>query len=54
VYACGGVGVCICWCICEPMYRGPSRDPCIGSIYHTLLRFGGIQAIILSINKETN
>ena len=37
-----------CWCICEPMYRGPSRCPCIGSIYPTLLGFGGIQAIILS------
>ena len=32
------------------MYRGPSRGPCIGSIYPTLLGFGGIQAIILSIN----
>ena len=39
----------MCWCICEPMYRGPSRGPCIGSIYPTLLGFGGIQAIILSI-----
>ena len=36
-----------CWCICEPMYRGPSRGPCMGSIYPTLLGFGGIQAIIL-------
>ena len=33
-----------CWCICEPMYRGL----CIGSIYPTLLEFGGIQVIILS------
>ena len=30
------------------MYRGPPRGPCIGSIYPTLLGFGGIQAIILS------
>jgi len=22
-----------CWCICEHMYRVPSRGPCIGSIY---------------------
>jgi len=29
--------LCLCWCICEPMYRGPSRDLCIGSIYPTLL-----------------
>ena len=42
----------ICWCICEPMYRGPSRGPCIGSIYPTLLGFGGIQVIILSINID--
>ena len=32
----------------EPMYRGPSRGPCIGTIYPTLLGFGGIQATILS------
>ena len=32
-----------CWCICEPMYRGPSRGPCIRSIFPTLLAFGGIQ-----------
>ena len=32
----------------EPMYRGPSRGPCIGSIYPTLLGFGGIHLIILS------
>ena len=32
----------------EPMYRGPFRGPCIGTIYPTLLGFGGIQAIILS------
>jgi len=38
---CGGVLVYI-----EPMYRGP----CIGTIYLTLLGFGGIQAIILSYN----
>ena len=37
-----------CWCICEPLYRGPSRGPCIGTIDPTLLGFGGIQAIILS------
>ena len=30
------------------MYRGPSRGPYIGSIYPTLLEFGGIQVIILS------
>jgi len=36
------------WCICEPIYRGPSRGPCIETIYPTLLGFGGIQAIILS------
>ena len=30
------------------MYRGPPRGSCIGSIYPTLLGFGGIQAIILS------
>ena len=30
------------------MYRGSSRGPCIGTIYPTLLGFGGIQAIILS------
>jgi len=34
-----------CWCICEPMYRGPSRGPCIGSIYPTLLGFGGINQL---------
>ena len=39
-------------CICEPMYKGPSRDPCIGSIYPTLLEFGVIQAIILSIKYK--
>ena len=44
---CGG-----CWCICEPMYRGPSRGTCLGSIYPTLLGFGGIQAIILSYKDE--
>ena len=33
----------------EPMYRGPSRGPCIRTIYPTLLGFGGIQAIILSL-----
>jgi len=38
-----------CWCICELIYRGPSRGLCIWSIYPTLLGFGGIQAIILSI-----
>ena len=32
----------------EPMYRGPSGGPCIGTIYPTLLGFGGIQATILS------
>ena len=32
----------------EPMYRGPSRGPCIGIIYLTLLGFGGIQVTILS------
>jgi len=32
-----------CWCICETMYRGPSRGLCIESIYPTLLGFGGIQ-----------
>jgi len=32
----------------EPMYRGPSKDPCIGTIYPTLLGFGGIRAIIFS------
>ena len=37
-----------CWCICEPMYRCPSRGPCIGSIYTHPSRVGGIQAIILS------
>ena len=36
-----------CWCIYEPMYRGP----CIGSIYPTLLGFGGIHLIILSYSK---
>ena len=30
------------------MYRGPSRDPCIGTIYPTLLGFGGIHLIIPS------
>ena len=40
---CGG-----CWCICEPMYR----DTCIRSIYPTLLGFGGIKVIILSINID--
>jgi len=30
------------------MYRGPSRGPCIWTIYPTLLGFGGIQDIILS------
>jgi len=44
---CGGVLVYI-----EPMYRGPSRGPCIGTIYPTLLGFGGIQAIILSNNND--
>ena len=34
-----------CWCICEPMYRGPSRGPCIGTIYPTLLGFGGIHPL---------
>ena len=43
-----------CWCICEPLYRGPSRGPCIGSIYPTLLGFGGIQAIILSYPLSNN
>jgi len=37
-----------CWCICESVYRGPSRGPCIGTIYPTLLGFGGIHHIILS------
>ena len=32
----------------EPMYRGPSRGPCIGTIYPTLLGFGGIYHFILS------
>jgi len=32
----------------EPMYRGPSRGPCIGTIYPTLLGFGGIHLIIPS------
>ena len=32
----------------EPMYRGP----CIGTIYPTLLGFGGIQAIILSYSPS--
>jgi len=46
--ACIFVELCIemipyCWCICEPMYRGP----CIGSIYPILLGFGGIHLIIL-------
>ena len=41
-----------CWCICEPMYRGPHRGPCIGSIYPTLLGFRGIQAIILSYSPS--
>jgi len=30
------------------MYRGPSRNPFIGTIYPTLLEFGGIDHIILS------
>ena len=45
---CGGVLEYI-----EPMYRGPSRGPCIGTIYPTLLGFGGIQAIILSYNQSS-
>ena len=40
---CGG-----CWCICETMYRGT----CIGTIYSTLVGFGGIQAIILSYSYK--
>jgi len=36
------------------MYRGPSRGPCIGSIYPTLLGFGGIEAIILSYRVNKN
>ena len=32
----------------EPMYRDPSRGPCIGTIYPTLLGFGGIHLIIPS------
>ena len=40
---CGGVLEYI-----EPMYRGPSRGTCIGSIYTHPSRVGGIQAIILS------
>ena len=36
----------------EPMYRGPSRDPCIGTIYPIFLGFGGIQAIILSYSPS--
>jgi len=32
----------------EPMYRGPSRGPCVGTIYTHPSRVGGIQAIILS------
>ena len=32
----------------EPMYRGPSRNPCIGTIYPTLLEFGVIHLIIPS------
>ena len=39
----GGVLVYI-----EPMYRDPSRGPCIGTIYPTLLGFGGIHLIIPS------
>ena len=27
------------------MYRGPSRGPCIGTIYPTLLGFGGIHPL---------
>jgi len=38
--------------VCEPMYRGPYRGPCIRSIYPTLLGFGGIKVIILSINID--
>jgi len=34
------------WPLDGPLY--------MGTIYPTLLGFGGIQAIILSINKETN
>jgi len=40
---CGGVLEYI-----EPLYRGPSRGPCIETIYPTLLGFGGIHHIILS------
>ena len=36
----------------EPMYRGTSRGPCVGTIYPTLLEFGGIQAIILSYSAS--
>ena len=32
----------------ELMYRGPSRGPCTGTIYPTLLGFEGIHHIILS------
>ena len=37
-----------CWCICEPMYRGP----CIGSIYPTLLGFGGIHPLFPSYRTD--
>ena len=36
----------------EPMYRGPSRGPCIGTIYPILLGFGGIHLIILSYRNH--
>jgi hypothetical protein len=38
-----------CWCILSPC-RGPSRGPCIGTIYPTLLGFGEIHLIIPSNN----
>ena len=34
------------------MYRGPSRDPCVGIIYTHPFRVGGIQAIILSYTYD--
>ena len=43
---CGGVLEYI-----EPMYRGSSRGPCIGTIYPTLLGFRDIQVTILSITE---
>ena len=44
----------VCWCICEPMCRGSYRGPCIGSIYPTILGFGGIHPLFPSYTMHMN